>query len=80
MNWQSENHRWEEYDTWDEVASQEIKKYNLENMSTWNIWRMRAYYVLLVVVGGLTALHGSGVGDFTTLIGILTAIETELKA
>lgn len=48
--------------------------------STWNIWRMRAYYVLLVVVGGLTALHGSGVGDFTTLVGILTAIETELKA
>lgn len=54
--------------------------YNLNNNKNmnWSIIRMRVYYVLLVVVGGLTALQGSHIGDFSTVIGILTAIETEL--
>lgn len=87
MNWSSKHKRvYEPIDfsrlkseDWNFINIQE-KKNKLMNSPTWNIWRMRLYYVVLVVVGGLTALHGSGLGDFTTIIGILTAIETELKA
>jgi hypothetical protein len=48
-------------------------------MFTWSIWRTRLYYACLIVIGGLSALQGSKLGDFSTVIGLLTFIETELS-
>jgi len=84
MTWQQKFQPHREYENidWSDVGRydyQPLKNKKMFTSPTWNIWRMRLYYVLLFVVAGLAALKGSGLGDFGTLVAILTGVETELK-
>ena len=45
----------------------------------WHSVRTIVFWALVFIVGGLQAINGSKVGDFTTLISILGFLEHTLK-
>lgn len=72
---------YEEHDITEEVASvglqNKLKDCMLKNIN-WHHYRTLAFWACVFIVGGLQALKGSGVGDFTTAIAIIGFFEHSL--
>ena len=83
MTWQSiyQPHRvYDELDISDEVGGYDYQSLNNKKMSiNWHQVKMWVLLGLAFIVGGLSALKGNGMGDFTTLITVLIMAEHALN-
>lgn len=73
----------EVYEEFNEIVGSEIIKSNffsnmLKNVN-WHHYRTLAFWACVFIVGGLQALKGSGIGDFTTAIAIIGFFEHSLQ-
>ena len=77
MTWHSEHNPHREYE---DIDFSDIGRYDYQNSQNKNMWTRHnlctyAFWACVIVIGVLQALKGQGVGDFTTLIGILGGLE-----
>lgn len=77
-NWSSKNHNWKEYEELDfsMVGGEEFnrKNYMSKYFTRHNVFTV-CFWLCVFIAGGLQALKGSGVGDFSTVVSILGLAE-----